>query len=389
MHRMRDLFLRLPGTRRHRSDAPRVVRTKETAMAKQLTKGNEAIVKAAVLAGARAFYGYPITPASEIAEAAALYFPRAGGVFIQAESEVAAINMVYGGAAAGIRTMTASSGPGISLMQEGFSYLAGAELPCVVADIMRGGPGLGNIAPEQADYNQVVKGGGHGSYRTLVLAPDSVQEMADLTTLAFDLADTYRNPVVVLTDGNIGQMMEPVEFSAPRAVPPPAEWSVTGNVEHRRNLVSSIFLEPDLLEKHVRKLEAKYHEAERREARAECWRTEDAEIILVGYGIIGRILKAVVEQARAVGIRVGLLRPITLYPFPVDQIRALSRQAKAFAVVELSTGQMVDDVRLALSGSRPIEFFGRVGGNVPSAEEVLAFVEQKFGVAAGEVLAHV
>ena len=197
-------------------------------MQKQLTKGNEAIVKAAVLAGARAFYGYPITPASEIAEAAALYFPRAGGVFIQAESEVAAINMVYGGAAAGIRSMTASSGPGISLMQEGFSYLAGAELPCVVADIMRAGPGLGNIAPEQADYNQVVKGGGHGSYRTLVLAPSSVQEMADLTSLAFDLADRYRNPVVVLADGNIGQVMEPVEFTAPRPVPPPADWCVTG-----------------------------------------------------------------------------------------------------------------------------------------------------------------
>ena len=190
-------------------------------MQKQLTKGNEAIVKAAVLAGCRAFYGYPITPASEIAEAAALYLPRAGGVFVQAESEVAAINMLYGGAAAGVRSMTASSGPGISLMQEGFSYLAGAELPCVIADIMRGGPGLGNIAPEQSDYNQIVKGGGHGNYRTLVVAPDSVQEMADLTTLAFDLADRYRNPVVVLADGFIGQMMEPVEFAA-RAVRPRA-----------------------------------------------------------------------------------------------------------------------------------------------------------------------
>jgi len=358
-------------------------------MAKQLTKGNEAIVKAAVLAGARAFYGYPITPASEIAEAAALYFPRSGGVFIQAESEVAAINMVYGGASAGVRAMTASSGPGISLMQEGFSYLAGAELPCVVADIMRGGPGLGNIAPEQADYNQVVKGGGHGNYRTLVLAPNSVQEMADLTTLAFDLADTYRNPVVVLADGYIGQMMEPVEFAAPRAVPPPPDWSVTGFAEHHRNLVTSIFLEPDLLEKHVRKLEAKYQEAERREARCECWKTDDAEFVLIGYGIIGRILKAVVELARASGIRAGLLRPVTLFPFPTETIRVLSRRAKAFGVVELSTGQLLDDVRLALAGSRPVEFFGRAGGNVPSAEEVLAFVEQRFGVHAGEELAHV
>src|SRR5947199_7974899 len=217
-------------------------------MKKQLTKGNEAIVKAAVLAGCRAFYGYPITPASEIAEAAALYLPRAGGVFVQAESEVAAINMLYGGAGAGVRCMTASSGPGISLMQEGFSYLAGAELPCVIADIMRGGPGLGNIAPEQGDYNQVVKGGGHGNYRTLVVAPDSVQEMADLTIWAFDLADEYRNPVVVLADGFIGQMLEPVEFAPPRAVPSPPAWAVTGTEESRRNLVTSLYLEPDVLE---------------------------------------------------------------------------------------------------------------------------------------------
>ena len=317
-------------------------------MQKQLTKGNEAIVKAAVLAGCRAFYGYPITPASEIAEAAARYLPLAGGVFVQAESEVAAVNMLYGGAAAGVRAMSASSGPGISLMQEGFSYLAGAELPCVVADIMRGGPGLGNIAPEQSDYNQIVKGGGHGNYRTLVVAPDSVQEMADLTTWAFDLADRYRNPVVVLADGFIGQMMEPVEFAPPAVVPPPPEWAVLGNAVSRKNLVSSIYLEPDALERHIRKLEEKYQHAERNVVRAECWRTDDADFILVGYGIMGRILKAVVELARARGIRAGLLRPITLYPFPTAQIRELARFAKGFAVVELSTGQMVDDVRLAL-----------------------------------------
>src|SRR3954454_18503948 len=227
-------------------------------MQKQLTKGNEAIVKAAVLAGCRAFYGYPITPASEIAEAAARYLPLAGGVFVQAESEVAAVNMLYGGASAGVRAMSASSGPGISLMQEGFSYLAGAELPCVVADIMRGGPGLGNIAPEQSDYNQIVKGGGHGNYHTLVLAPDSVQEMADFTTWAFDLADEYRNPVVVLADGFIGQMKEPVAFAPPRPVPAPPSWAVTGPAATRRNLVSSIYLEPDILERHIRKLEAKY-----------------------------------------------------------------------------------------------------------------------------------
>lgn len=282
--------------------------------------------------------------------------------------------------------MTASSGPGISLMQEGLSYIAGAELPCVVADIMRAGPGLGNIAPEQGDYNQIVKGGGHGNYKLLVLAPASVQEMADLTTLAFDLADQYRNPVVVLADGFIGQMMEPVAYAPPRAVPAAPAWSVTGTAATRPNLISSIYLEPDLMERHVRKLEAKYVEAERREARAECWRTDDADFVLVGYGIVGRILKAVVEQARARGIKAGLLRPITLYPFPVAQIRELSRRAKSFAVVEMSTGQLRDDVRLALEGRAPVEFFSRVGGNAPSAEEVLAFVEQKF--ASEEALVH-
>jgi 2-oxoisovalerate ferredoxin oxidoreductase alpha subunit len=347
-------------------------------MQKQLTKGNEAIVKAAVLAGCRAFYGYPITPASEIAEAASLYLPRAGGVFVQAESEVAAINMLYGGAAAGVRCMTASSGPGISLMQEGFSYLAGAELPCVIANIMRAGPGLGNIAPEQGDYNQIVKGGGHGNYRTLVVAPDSVQEMADLTTWAFDLADRYRNPVVVLADGFIGQMMEPVEFASRATVPAPPEWAVRGNAETRRNLVSSIYLEPDHQERHILKLEEKYAQAARHEVRFESWRTDDAEIILVGYGIVGRILKAAVELARARGIAVGLLRPITLYPFPSQQIRELAKHARAFAVVELSNGQMVDDVRLSLAGSRPVEFLSRVGGNSPSAEDVLAFLEHTF-----------
>jgi pyruvate/2-oxoacid:ferredoxin oxidoreductase alpha subunit len=355
-------------------------------MRKQLCKGNEAIVKAAVLAGCRAYYGYPITPASEIAEAAALYLPQVGGVFLQAESEVAAMNMIYGSASVGVRAMSASSGPGISLMQEGFSYLAGAELPCVVADIMRGGPGLGNIAPEQGDYNQIVKGGGHGNYRMLVLAPASVQEMADLTTLAFDLADEYRNPVVVLADGNIGQVMEPVEFASRAFVPPPPEWAVRGTTETRRNLLTSLYLEPDLMERHLLKLEAKYQRAQREAVRAECWRTDDAEFVLVGYGIVGRVLKAVVELARARGMAVGLLRPITLFPFPTAQIRELSRRAKAFAVVELSNGQLVDDVRLALEGRRPVEFYNRMGGNVPSAEEVLAFVERKF--AAEEVLIH-
>ena len=355
-------------------------------MKAQLTKGNEAIVKAAVLAGARAFYGYPITPASEIAEAAALYFPQAGGVFLQAESEVASANMLFGAASVGVRCMSASSGPGISLMQEGLSYLAGAELPCVIADIMRGGPGLGNIAPEQGDYNQIVKGGGHGSYHCLALAPSSVQEMADLTTLAFDLADEYRNPVVLLADGYIGQMMEPVTFSAPRAVAPPPTWAVTGTAATRKNMITSLYLVPDELERHVRKLEAKYAEAERKDVRAECWRTEDADIVLVGYGIVGRVLKAVVELGRARGLALGLLRPITLFPFPTVPIQELSRRAKAFVVVELSTGMLRDDVRLALEGRRPVEFYSRVGGNVPSAEEVLGFLEQKFAAYEEEAL---
>jgi 2-oxoisovalerate ferredoxin oxidoreductase alpha subunit len=350
---------------------------------KQLIKGNEAIVKAAVLGGCRAFYGYPITPASEIVEAAALYLPQAGGVFIQAESEVSAINMIYGAAAAGVRSMTASSGPGISLMQEGFSYLAGAELPCVVADIVRGGPGLGNIAPEQSDYHQVVKCGGHGCYRTFVLAPDSVQEMCDLTLAAFDLADRYRNPAMVLADGYIGQMMEPVVFPDRAVLPEAPAYAVTGTAETRANLLSSIYLETDALEAHVRKLEAKYRRAEEEEVRCECRYTEDADIVLIGYGIVARVLKSVVEAGRALGMHLGLLRPITLYPFPTAQIRAVAERAAALAVVELSTGQMVDDVRLAVEGRRPVEFYGRVGGNVPSAEEVLAFVR---GLIVGQAL---
>ena len=350
-------------------------------MLKQITKGNEAIVKGAILAGCRAFYGYPITPASEIAEAAALYMPQVGGVFVQAESEVAAVNMLYGAASTGVRAMSASSGPGISLMQEGLSYIAGAELPCVVADIMRAGPGLGNIAPEQGDYHQVVKCGGHGNYRTLVLAPNSVQEMADLTIQAFDLADKYRNPVFVLADGYIGQMMEPVEFPPPVAPPALPDWAVDGTAQTRRNLICSIYLEPDRMELHVRKLEAKYKRAEREEVQFEDWRTADAEIVLVGYGIVSRVLKQVVEQGRAQGLPLGLLRPITLYPFPAARLRELARTARKFVVVELSTGQLVDDVRLALEGRAPVEFYSRVGGNVPTAEEVLEQVSQ-------EVLVH-
>jgi 2-oxoisovalerate ferredoxin oxidoreductase alpha subunit len=343
-------------------------------MRKQLMKGNEAIVRSAILSGCRAFYGYPITPASEIAEAAALYMPRAGGVFLQAESEVAAMNMLYGAASAGVRGMSASSGPGISLMQEGISYMAGAELPCVIADITRGGPGLGNIAAEQGDYHQVVKGGGHGNYRTIVLAPHSVQEMADLTALAFELADRYRTPVVLLADGFIGQMMEPVEFPQTATAPALPEYAVTGTEQTRGNLITSLHLDIDEMEAHQNHLEAKYARAEQCEVRAEEWRTEDAEIVLTGYGIVGRILKAVAAEARAGGLKVGVLRPITLYPFPKWHFKRLGERARVFGVVEMSNGQMLDDVRLALDGARPVEFLSRVGGNVPSHEEALGFV---------------
>jgi len=359
-------------------------------MSRHLIKGNEAIVKAAVLAGCRGFYGYPITPASEITEAAAKYLPQVGGVFLQAESEVAAINMLYGASAAGVRVMTASSGPGISLMQEGISYMAGAELPCVVADITRAGPGLGNITSEQSDYHQVVKGGGHGNYRTLVLAPHSVQEMIDLTALAFDLADRYRNPVVLMADGFIGQMMEPVEF--PHAVTEPAlpKWAVAGTEETRTNLISSIFLDSDKLEAHIRHLEAKYEMARRHEARAEELYTDDADVVLVGYGIVARILKAVAAEARAVGLRVGVLRPITLFPFPTASFERIARRAKVFVVVEMSNGQMLEDVRLSLNGARPVEFLSRVGGNVPSHQEVLAFAQKQAQLCAeSEEMAHV
>jgi 2-oxoisovalerate ferredoxin oxidoreductase alpha subunit len=338
----------------------------------QLCKGNVAVMKGALLAGCRAFYGYPITPASEIAEAAALFLPQVGGTFLQAESEVAAINMVYGAAAAGVRVMTASSGPGLSLMQEGISYIAGAELPCVIVDVMRGGPGLGNIAPEQSDYFAMVKGGGHGDYRNIVLAPASVQEMSELTTLAFDLADKYRNPVIVLADGFVGQMMEKLDLTYCEATPPEKPWAVKGTPETRKNLVSSIFLEPDELEEHQRQMEAKYARARDEETRYEEYRTEDADVLLVGYGIVSRVLRSVVEEARRKGLRVGLFRPITLWPFPSNALSQAATRAGKVLVVELSNGQMVEDVRLAVNGKVPVEFYGRSGGNVPSVEEICA-----------------
>ena len=340
-------------------------------MGKLLVKGNDAIVRGAILAGCRVYFGYPITPASEIAETAAKYLPKVGGTFLQAESEIASINMVYGAASGGVRVMTASSSPGISLKQEGVSYAAGAELPCVIVDVMRGGPGLGNIAPEQSDYNQIVKGGGHGNYKCPVLAPNSAQEMSDFIQLAFDLAEKYRTPVYVLTDGYIGQMMEPVEFGEPKTDFPRFDWALYGDAESKQNLISSIYLEPDELEEHNRKLQRKYAEIEANEVRFEDFMLEDAEIVLMGYGIVSRVLKTVVEKLREEGIKAGLLRPKTLFPFPKKKIAELAQRVKKFLVVEMSNGQMVDDVRLAVNGKCPVEFYGRMGGNVPTMKEVL------------------
>lgn len=337
---------------------------------RQLCKGNVAVIKGAILAGCRAYYGYPITPASEIAEAAALLLPQVGGTFLQAESEVAAINMVYGAASAGVRVMTASSGPGLSLMQEGISYLAGAELPCVIVDVVRGGPGLGNIAPEQSDYFAMVKGGGHGNYRNIVVAPASVQEMADLTILAFELADRYRNPAIVLTDGFIGQMMEPLDLEPVLRPLPEKPWAVRGTRQTRQNLITSIHLEPDALEAHIHKLQEKYRRCQELETRHELYRADDAEILLVGYGIVSRVLRSTVDQLRERGIRAGLFRPITLWPFPEVALRQVALRCQSVLVVEMSTGQMVEDVRLSLEGRVPVQFYGRFGGNVPAAEEV-------------------
>jgi pyruvate/2-oxoacid:ferredoxin oxidoreductase alpha subunit len=350
-------------------------------MARTLMKGNHAAVYGAVMAGCTAYYGYPITPASEIAEAAAALFPKLDRTFLQAESEVAAINMVYGAAGSGRRVMTASSGPGISLKMEGLSYCAGSALPCVVVDIMRGGPGLGNIGPEQSDYNQVVKGGGHGNYRNLVLAPNSCQEMCDFTKLAFEIADRYRNPVFVLTDGVIGQMMEAVELPEPvKDIPDRSDWAVFGTPLHK-NLINSIYLDHDDLEQWNRSLLAKYESAREKEVRYEEYRMDDARIAVVGYGCVSRVLRNTVEMARARGIKLGLFRPITLFPFPERQIRAFAdRGVEKVLTVELSTGQLVDDVNLSLQGTLKSDLYYRVGGNVPSALEILNRISELYGV---------
>jgi len=341
-------------------------------MARQFMKGNDAIIMGALAAGCRSYYGYPITPASEVAHSAATHFPALGGVFIQAESEVSAINMVYGTAGMGYRTMTASSSPGFSLKQEGLSYIAGAELPCVVVNIVRGGPGLGNIAPEQADYFQITKGGGHGNYRLIALAPNSAQEMCDLTMLAFDLADKYRNPSCIMADGITGQMMEVVDIPEPKPVPiDHTEWAARGDAETRNNLISSIFLEPEDLERHNFKLDDKYKEIAKNEVLFEEYKTDDAELLVVAYGVVSRIVYSTIDQAREQGLKVGLLRPITVWPFPSEAIRAHSEKVKNILAIELSTGQMVEDVQLAVQGRCPVHFYGRSGGMVPGGKEIL------------------
>lgn len=335
-------------------------------------RGNEAVVVGALLAHCEAFFGYPITPANEISEGAAKLFPLAGRTFVQAESEVAAINMVFGASSAGARCLTGSSGPGISLKMEGISYLACAELPAVIADICRVGPGLGNIYPSQGDYNQLVKGGGHGEYRVIVLAPNSAQEMCDFTIRAFDLADRYRTPVFVFTDGCVGQMMEPVHLPDLPPKPEPKPWALIPGAETNSNLVTSIFLEASEMESIILKLQAKYADIARDEVLCETYRTEDAEIVLVGFGIVSRVLRSVVEEARSEGLRVGLLRPQTLFPFPTEQIRELSERARSILVVELNNGQMVEDVRLAVAERCPVEFYGKMGGELPAIDDILA-----------------
>jgi 2-oxoisovalerate ferredoxin oxidoreductase alpha subunit len=346
-----------------------------------LLKGNEAAVYGALLAGCDCFFGYPITPASEIAHSASSLFPKLGRVFLQAESEIAAINMVFGASAAGKRAMTASSGLGISLKQEGVSYIATCELPAVIIDIMRGGPGLGNIGPEQADYNQVVKGGGHGNYKCIVIAPNSSQEMCDLTIEAFDLADKYRIPVYVLADGVIGQMLESVELPEPLEKKKIPEWALDGTKRSRKNFLTSIFLDHDDLERVNIKLQEKYKVIEENEQKCESYMTDDAEIIIVGYGIISRVARTAVDKLRAKGVKVGMLRPITLFPFPVKAMKDALKTARNFLSVEMSNGQMIDDIKLALECAVPVHLYNRMGGNVPSVDEI---VEKCFQINAGK-----
>lgn len=345
-------------------------------MAKELWKGNEAIAEAAIRAGCDCFFGYPITPQSEVPEYMSVHMPKHGKVFVQSESEIAAINMVYGAAGTGMRAMTSSSSPGISLKQEGITYLAGAELPCVIVNCMRGGPGLGTIQPSQGDYYQATRGGGNGDYRTLVLAPSTIQEAVDLMQEAFDLADQYRNPVMFLYDGLIGQMMEPIEWRPiPKRDLPEKDWAACGlHGRTAHNIINSLYIEPEACDIHNRNLAAKFDAIARNEVRWQETQCEDAEIILTSYGTPARIALSALEILRTEGIKVGLFRPITLWPFPEEALRSLAKtdRVKAFLDVELSsTGQMIDDIRLSVEGRKPIRYLGRAGGMMPSVEEIV------------------
>ena len=342
---------------------------------KVLMKGNDAAGAGAIAAGCQAYFGYPITPQNELTEYMAVHMPEEGRVFIQAESELAAINMVYGASAAGARTMTSSSSPGISLKQEGISYIAACELPAVIINVQRGGPGLGNIAPGQSDYFQSTRGGGHGDYRTIVLAPASVQETYELVWQAFDLADKYRIPVLILSDGRIGQMMEPVEIPDwPTPVPPPKPWALTGCAGREPNKILSLLLLEDDLEALNERLFARYREIAANETRAEESNVDGADVVLVAYGTCARTCREAIVTAPE--LKMGLIRPITLWPYPEEAMRRAAEHAKFFVCVEMSAGQMLEDVRLSLEGRRPVHFVGRTGGNVPSVDEVLDCVRQ-------------
>lgn len=349
-------------------------------MKKILMKGNDAVAEAAIQAGCDLYFGYPITPQTEISEYLSLRMPEEGKIFLQAESEIASIYMVYGAAAAGKRVMTSSSGPGISLKQEGISYLASAELPAVIVNMSRGGPGLGNIQPSQSDYFQAVKGGGHGDYKVIVLAPSTVQELVDLTYLAFYLADKYRNPVTILGDGMLGQMMEPVVFKKPEFPPlPPKDWAIIGKDDRKRRYILCFDLDPRGLELFNKQLFEKYHRIEQEEIRYEVFGEDVPEMLLVGYGTVARILKSVVREAKNLGIRLALLRPITLYPFPSAIIQELAQRAGRVLDVEMNMGQMVEDVKLAVNGAVPVHFYGRSGGMIPSVEDILKTVRDILG----------
>ena len=339
--------------------------------------GNEALAEAAIIAGCDAYFGYPITPQNEVPAYMSRRMPEEGRVFVQSESELAAINMVFGASATGKRAMTSSSSPGISLMQEGISYLAGAELPAVIVNVVRGGPGLGNIAGSQSDYFQSTRGGGHGDYRTIVLGPSSVQELVDCMSLAFDLADQYRMPVIVLIDGILGQMMEPVVLEKkPRRKLPAKDWALTGAANREQSIVRSLWLGEGVLEEFNKKLLDRYKQIEKDEVLCEEYKVDDAEIVVVAYGVAARIVRSAVDKAREEGIRAGWIRPITLWPFPTEQINRATNELRIFLTVEMSNGQMVEDVKLAVAGKAPVVFYGRPGGGVPTVDEILDQIRQ-------------